>query len=87
MKLDAISRGGRKKIFWDLSEILATYSLPALVSLYEKKYPYYDIKAVIRGLIDFSIADTMPDPICFKGKHWEVIRDEIHKEAGKLSLL
>jgi len=27
MKLDAISRGGRKKDFWDLSELLKSYSL------------------------------------------------------------
>ena len=84
MKLDVISRGGRKKDFWDLSEILDSYSLPSLLEIYKQKYPYYDIQSVISGLIDFSVAENMPDPFCFKGKHWEVIRDEMIDIHGKL---
>ena len=84
MKLDAISRGGRKKDFWDLSEILETHSLQSLISIYKEKYPYYNVQLVIKGLTDFIIADDMPDPICFKGKHWEVIQREIRKEVVNL---
>jgi predicted nucleotidyltransferase component of viral defense system len=84
MKLDVISRGGRKKDFWDLSEIFETRSLESLLPVYERKYPYNDIKAVVSGLVDFKIADNMPDPICFKGKHWEVIQQEMIAEVRKL---
>ena len=77
MKLDVISRGGRKKDFWDLSELLDLFSMGELLSFYREKYPYYDDDLVIKGLTDFSNADVMPDPICFKGKHWEVIRQEM----------
>jgi Nucleotidyl transferase AbiEii toxin, Type IV TA system len=77
MKLDTISRGGRKKDFWDLSEILEHKSLDSLLALYPKKYPYYDVEAVKKGLMNFEIADTMPDPICLKGKHWDVIKMEM----------
>lgn len=77
MKLDAISRGGRKKDFWDLAELLDSYSLENMMALYQEKYSYYDITAVWKGLLDFSIADQMPDPICLKGRSWEVIKREI----------
>jgi len=86
MKLDVISRGGRKKDFWDLSEILETHLLSSLISLYEKKYPYYEVQLVIKGLTDFTIADDMPDPICFKGKHWELIQQEMKQEVQRLSV-
>jgi predicted nucleotidyltransferase len=35
MKLDTISRGGRKKDFWDMSEILEHASLTSLLKLYQ----------------------------------------------------
>jgi predicted nucleotidyltransferase component of viral defense system len=76
MKLDTISRGGRKKDFWDLSEILETHDLTDLLARYKLKYPYYDITDVINGLTDFSNAEEMPDPICLNGKFWEIIKEE-----------
>lgn len=84
MKLDTISRGGRKKDFWDLSEILESYTLSALMELYQKKYEYYDIAEVKKGLTDYAVAEKMPDPICLKGKTWETIKQQIINEAGKL---
>ncbi len=77
MKLDTISRGGRKKDFWDLSEILEHTSLSLLLKLYPKKYPYYELQLVITGLTNFNIAENMPDPICLKGKYWELIKQEM----------
>lgn len=85
MKLDVISRGGRKKDFWDLSEILDEYSLSSLLELYKQKHPYNDIHEVCRKMIDFSVAEEMPDPICFKGKRWELIKEEMQQEVRKLS--
>ncbi|WP_308199198.1 nucleotidyl transferase AbiEii/AbiGii toxin family protein [Chitinophaga sedimenti] len=66
MKLDAISRGGRKKDFWDLSDILEMFDINELLAIYRRKYPWFEISDVINGLSDFRIADEMPDPICFK---------------------
>lgn len=84
MKLDAIARGGRKKDFWDLSEILERTSLDALLKLYPKKYPYYEISAVTHGLTDFKIAELMPDPVCLKGKYWDLIKAEMIELAETL---
>lgn len=77
MKLDAISRGGRKKDFWDLVEIFDTYSLDHLLQVYRKKYPYNDIADVLAGLGDFSVANEVPDPVCLRKRNWEYIKQEI----------
>lgn len=77
MKLDAISRGGRKKDFWDLSEILETHSIADLFRIYQEKYPWFDIGDVITGLTNFDIAEQMPDPLCYKKKDWENIKQEM----------
>ncbi|WP_293888472.1 MULTISPECIES: nucleotidyl transferase AbiEii/AbiGii toxin family protein [unclassified Sphingobacterium] len=39
MKLDVIQRGGRKKDFWDLHELLDKYSISQMVALHEERYP------------------------------------------------
>ncbi|RFM35432.1 hypothetical protein DXN04_08565 [Chitinophaga silvisoli] len=79
MKLDTISRGGRKKDFWDLSEILETNKISDLLEIYKKKYPWFEVEDVLKGLSDFTIADQMPDPICYKKKDWEEIKDELRR--------
>jgi hypothetical protein len=84
MKMDAIARGGRKKDFWDILEILDEYSLTQLLELYASKYPYHDVSKVVEGLDDFSIAEQVPDPICLKGKHWELVKKEMKQEVSKL---
>lgn len=81
MKLDAISRGGRKKDFWDLSNILETYKFSDLLEIYKRKYPWFEAEDVLKGLSDFTVADQMPDPICYKGKNWEDIKNEIRQLA------
>jgi predicted nucleotidyltransferase component of viral defense system len=84
MKLDVIARGGRKKDFWDLVEILPDYSLSDLMSVYEKKYPYNDLEDVKRGLTDFEAAEEMPDPICLRNRTWEEVKAMMIGEARQL---
>ena len=35
---------------------------------------------------NFSIADDMPDPICFLGKDWDNIKIDLIKQAENMSL-
>lgn len=86
MKLDTVSRGGRKKDFWDLSEILETHSMTDLLAVYEKKYPWFEVKDVIKGLTDFALAEKMPDPICYKNKNWDNIKIEMLEQSRKLKI-
>lgn len=84
MKLDVISRGGRKKDFWDLVEIFSDYSLAHLMRVYERKYPYNDLADVKGGLTDFTAAEEMPDPICLRGHTWERVKEKVLREAAAL---
>lgn len=75
MKMDVIQRGGRKKDFWDIHELLGKYSLEHLLELHQKKYPYiHDKELLLQNFNEFSRADDEPDPICLRGKYWELIK-------------
>jgi len=75
MKIDVISRGGRKKDFWDLHEVNENITLQQMLALHEKRYPFnHDPALILEKLTDFRIADQDFDPICLRGKHWEIIK-------------
>ncbi|SHL64768.1 Nucleotidyl transferase AbiEii toxin, Type IV TA system [Chishuiella changwenlii] len=84
MKIDVIQRGGRKKDFWVLHELLNKYEISEMILLHEKRYPYnHDKSLILKNLIDFSIADDEPDPICLRGKYWEFIKDDFEELVKK----
>lgn len=75
MKMDVISRGGRKKDFWDLHILRNKYTIEQMLSLYKERYPYgaTDEECIV-GLTNFSVADSDPDPTCLLGKIWQLIK-------------
>lgn len=84
MKVDVIQRGGRKKDFWDLHELLDKYSISEMINLHEKRYPYsHDKNLIISNFTDFSIANDDFDPICLRGKYWEFIKDDFIEFLNK----
>ena len=75
MKINVISNGGRKKDFWDIHELKDDYSLDNMLALHRERYlndP--DPKKIKKSMTNFKIADDDFDPICLKGKHWEIIK-------------
>jgi predicted nucleotidyltransferase len=75
MKLDVISRGGRKKDFWDIHILSDLYDLPLQLAFHKERYPYTHDESLIRAkLVDFLMADDDLDPDCLYGKHWELIK-------------
>ena len=75
MKMDVISRGGRKKDFWDLHILRNKYAVEQMLSLYKERYPYGATdEECIAGLTNFSVADSDPDPTCLLGKIWQLIK-------------
>jgi hypothetical protein len=80
MKIDVIQRGGRKKDFWDLHELLPRYTINKMIELHEIRYPYsHDKKLIIKNLTHFEYADEDFNPICFRGKYWELIKDDFQE--------
>jgi hypothetical protein len=75
MKVDVIQRTGRKKDFWDLHELMENYSFEKMLFLHEKRYPYNHNPDLIKhNFKQFIEADDDFDPICLKGKFWEIIK-------------
>jgi predicted nucleotidyltransferase component of viral defense system len=75
MKVDVISRKGRKKDFWDLHELLERYSIQKMLDLHKQRYPYtHNKELILSNFTDFKAADEDFDPICLRGKYWEVIK-------------
>ena len=82
MKLEVIGHNGRKKDFWDIHELLEHYILSDMLYFYEKRYPYsYSRNKIIEKLSDFDAAEIDFDPICFRGKYWELIKLDIIEEV------
>ena len=80
MKLDVVQSGGRKKDFWDLHELLQSYSIRQMLDLHEQRYPYtHDANLLIQNFTSFDQADEDFSPICFKGKYWEFIKEDFEE--------
>lgn len=80
MKVEVIQIGGRKKDFWDLHNLLDTYSVSQMIELHEQRYPYtHDKDLIIQNFISFEQADDDFDPICYKGKYWEFIKEDFEE--------
>jgi hypothetical protein len=78
MKIDIVQRGARKKDFWDLHELLDKYPPSQMIELHKQRYPYSHEESEIRtNFINFAIAEDDFDPICLKGKYWELIKYDI----------
>ena len=75
MKMEVISRGGRKKDFWDLHELANDYAAETMFLLHQKRYPYTHNKAILKNnFSQFQNADEDFDPVCLRGKHWQLIK-------------
>jgi len=83
MKMDVISRGGRKKDFWDLHELLNDYSLQEMIALHKRRSEFtHDEAQIRRNLVDFANADDEYEPICLRGKYWEFIKEDFEELIG-----
>lgn len=75
MKLNVILQGGRKKDFWDIHELIDTYTLIEMLNLHQRRYPYnHDRHELLSQLVNFTIADRDFDPVCRRHKVWELLR-------------
>lgn len=75
MKIDVISRSGRKKDFWDIHELMDDYSMEEMLYLHKQRYPYAHEQIGIKSSFsEFENADDDFEPICLRGKYWEIIK-------------
>lgn len=84
MKIDVVQRGGRKKDFWDLHELLLYFPLPLMLELHQQRYGYnHDAELIIKNFTNFASADDDFDPICLRGKYWEFIKEDLQEAVNR----
>ena len=84
MKMDVVARGGRKKDFWDLHELMDDYSLLQMIALHKARAEYTHNEVELRKkLVDFSGANEDFNPNCLRGKQWEFIKEDIEDFVAK----
>lgn len=75
MKLDVVQRTGRKKDFWDIDRLRDDFTINEMFELHKKRYPYtHDRELLKQKFKDFSSADEDFEPLCLRGRHWELIK-------------
>lgn len=86
MKMNVVSRSGRKKDFWDLHQLLHKYPLSDMFDLHAQRYKWeHNEKELLTKFIDFTEAENQPDPICLLHKDWDEIKLDLIDEAEKYS--
>lgn len=84
MKVDIVQRGGRKKDFWDLHELLAKYSINDMIELHRQRFEWtHDEALILEHFIRFEHADGDFDPLCLKDKYWEFIKEDIEEAVAE----
>lgn len=75
MKMNVVSRGGRKKDFWDLHMLLNKYTLTEMIEIHSRRHPWeHDYNELLNRLTDFTIANSEFNPRCLLGKNWDDIK-------------
>ena len=73
MKLNCIAQDRqRKKDFWDIHDLLETYSIEDMVSFALKRYPWtLTLDKIINGFKRLPLLNDYTEIRCLKGKYWE----------------
>lgn len=77
MKLNAISKRGAKKDFYDLASLLDLYSINEMLDFFKIKYSNEEIGFVLHSMYYFDDADKQEDPISLTGQSWESVKFKV----------
>lgn len=56
-----------------------------MLALHEIRHPYtHDRASIKNNFIKFTSADEDFDPVCLKGKHWEIIKLDMIEFVNEL---
>ena len=82
MKLNAIAQDKqRKKDFWDIHDLLETYSIEDMVSFALKRFPWsLTLDNIIDGFKRLPLLNDYSEIRCLKGKYWEFIVEDLMEQ-------
>ena len=81
MKLETISSRQMKKDYYDIYELLKSYSMAQLFDFYKERYPYNNAKTPIEFLIAAHLADESPEPEMLDTTDWTTVKTFIQDSA------
>ena len=89
MKLNCIAQDRqRKKDFWDIHDLLETYSIEDMVSFAMKRYPWtLTLDKIINGFKRLPLLNDYTEIRCLKGKYWEFVVEDLMEEIPVLEKL
>lgn len=85
MKLDAVTKRGSKKDFYDIYFLLQKMPLQEILNLYNEKFQHSTLFHVIKSLTYFEDAEEQADPVVFdQAVQWEIVKATLENEVKKL---
>lgn len=80
-KLDAVTTRKTKKDFYDIHFLLKKMSFEEMISVYQKKYPYNDVKNVMTAMSSCAVADKDIQPELLEPAEWEMVKTSLINEV------
>ena len=89
MKINAITQDRqRKKDFWDIHDLLESYSMEQMVSFALKRYPWsLTLGKIVDGFQRLPLLNDYTEVKCLKGKYWEFIVEDLLEQIPTLEQL
>lgn len=89
MKINCIAQDRqRKKDFWDIHDLLESFSIEELVVFALKRYPWsLTLPNIIDGFKRLPQLDDYTEVRCLKGKYWEFIVEDLMEQIPILEKL
>lgn len=81
MKLNAITRRGSKKDYFDIARLLDDYTLASMLDFFTQKYATSDIGFVVRSLVYFEEAEHSKDPLMLDNTNWNDVKNKIESSV------
>lgn len=83
MKLSAIANRGAKKDFFDIYELMKSYSISEMLALFSKKFPDIAHFHILKSLSYFDDAEVEFDPISLNNTTWEQVKMIVEQKVKK----
>lgn len=81
MKINAVSRRGVKKDFWDIAELLDHFSLEQMLLFFKQKHKATDVGHLVRSLVYFADAEESEPPLTLKKYTWNGVKKKIERSV------
>jgi hypothetical protein len=86
MKIQAITQTEqRRKDFWDIHELLESYTLSEMIDWGIKRYPWSVTRESVKdGIERLPYIKDFTEVVCMKGKYWEFIVEDLLEVANTI---